>query len=96
MNNSYNNTKKLIASAATLMAGVGIRFLTRKLWTKVNGTPPPENPAKPDVKMGEAIAWTLSVAVLSGLAKLFMKKKFEEETSGYTQEIADTAKNINE
>ncbi len=48
-------------TAFSLVAGLGAAALTRKLldrsWKAAAGKNPPENPADPDVSLGEAVMW---------------------------------------
>ena len=52
----------------SLVAGLGAAALTRKLldhsWKAASGKNPPENPADPDVSIGEAVLW----AAITGAA----------------------------
>jgi hypothetical protein len=64
-------------SAMSLASALGAAAVARKVldkgWQLSTGRKPPENPADPDVQVGEAIAWAVltgaSVAVVRMLAQ---------------------------
>lgn len=62
-----------------LLATVVATFLARKAliaaWRAATGKQPPQNPAHPDVSMGEAVAWASASGVAVGLARMLASRK---------------------
>ena len=63
----------------SLVAGLGAAALTRKLldrsWRAAAGKNPPENPADPDVAMGEAVAWAVVSGTFVALARMIAQRR---------------------
>ena len=63
----------------SLVAGLGAAALTRQLldhsWKAAAGKNPPENPADPDVQMGEAIAWAVASGTFVALARMLAQRR---------------------
>ncbi len=66
-------------SAYGLIATVVATFLARKalitLWKASTGKKPPQNPAHPDVSIGEAVAWASASGIAVGLARMLASRK---------------------
>jgi hypothetical protein len=66
-------------TASGLVATLVATFLARKAlttaWRLATGKPPPQNPAHPDVSMGEAVAWATASGVAVGLARMLASRK---------------------
>ncbi len=62
------------SKAITTLAGVAAAFVARKVltfaWTKATGEAPPDKAEDPDVSIGEALAWTVIVAIGVGVARV--------------------------
>ncbi len=62
------------SKAITTLAGVAAAFVARKVmtfaWTKATGKEPPGKAEDPDVAIGEALAWTVIVAIGVGVARV--------------------------
>jgi hypothetical protein len=66
-------------SAFALLATVGASMVARKAmttsWKVATGKEPPQNPAHPDVSIGEAVAWATASGVAVGLARMLASRK---------------------
>ncbi len=66
-------------SVMGLGATVGATLATRKAitatWKLSTGKNPPQNPAHPDVSIGEAAAWAVVSGVSVGLARMLASRK---------------------
>jgi hypothetical protein len=65
----------VFALAATLVAGLAARKAMTTSWRVATGKNPPQNPAHPDVSMGEAVAWAAASGVAVGLARMLASRK---------------------
>ena len=61
--------------AATLVAGLAARKALTTSWKVATGKEPPQNPAHPDVSIGEAVAWAAVSGVAVGLARMLATRK---------------------
>lgn len=52
------------------LAGIAAKAITERAWTATTGRAPPEDPARSEVGLREAVAWTVAVGVAIGLARL--------------------------
>jgi uncharacterized protein DUF4235 len=63
----------------SLVAGLGAAALTRKLldrsWKAAAGKNPPENPADPDVSLGEAAIWAGLTGAAVALARMLAQRR---------------------
>ncbi len=63
----------------SLVAALGAAALAKKAtdasWKVATGRKPPENPADPDVNLGEAVAWAVLSGVAVGLARMLAQRK---------------------
>ena len=63
----------------SLVAGLGAAALTRKLldrsWQAAAGKNPPENPADPDVSLGEAVLWASITGAAVALARMIAQRR---------------------
>lgn len=66
------------ALGATLVAGIAARKAMTTSWKVATGKKPPQNPAHPDVSIGEAVAWATVSGVAVGLARMFASRKAAE------------------
>ena len=66
-------------TAFSLVAGLGAAALTRKLldqsWRAAAGKNPPENPADPDVGLGEAVLWSALTGAMVALARMLAQRR---------------------
>lgn len=63
------------ALGATVVAGIVARKALTTSWKVATGKEPPQNPADPDVSMGEAVAWAAASGVAIGLARMLASRK---------------------
>jgi hypothetical protein len=63
----------------SLVAGLGAAAVTRKLldrsWKVAAGKNPPENPADPDVGLGEAVLWASITGATVALARMIAQRR---------------------
>ena len=74
----------------SLVAGLGAAAVTRKLldrsWKVAAGTNPPENPADPDVSIGEAVLWASITGAAVALARMVAQRRaasYYERSTGH-------------
>ena len=65
----------LMALGATVAAGIAARKAMTTSWKVATGKEPPQNPADPDVSMGEAVAWAVVSGVAIGVARMLASRK---------------------
>jgi hypothetical protein len=63
----------------SLVSAIGAATIARKVidkgWKVSTGKNPPENPADPDVGVGEAVAWAAVTGALIALARMFAQRR---------------------
>ena len=63
----------------SLVAGLGAAAVTRKIldrsWKVAAGKNPPENPADPDVSIGEAVMWASVTGATVALARMLAQRR---------------------
>ena len=63
----------------SLVSALGAATLAKKAldtgWKAATGKHPPENPADPDVQMGEAIAWAVASGTFVALARMLAQRR---------------------
>ncbi|WP_210441040.1 DUF4235 domain-containing protein [Nocardioides xinjiangensis] len=63
----------------SLASALGAASIARKgidkAWKMSTGKNPPENPADPDVSVGEAVAWAAVTGALVALARMFAQRR---------------------
>ena len=63
----------------SLVSALGAAAVAKKAldtgWRAATGKHPPENPADPDVKMGEAIAWAVASGTFVALARMLAQRR---------------------
>jgi hypothetical protein len=66
-------------TAFSLVAGLAAAGLTRALldrsWKAAAGKNPPENPADPDVSLGEAVVWASLTGAAVALARMLAQRR---------------------
>ncbi len=66
-------------SIFSLVSALGAAALARKAidttWKAATGKHPPENPADPDVQIGEAVAWAALTGALVALARMVAQRR---------------------
>lgn len=60
---------------ATLGAGLAARKAMTTSWKVATGKNPPQNPAHPDVSIGEAAAWAAVSGLAVGLARMLASRE---------------------
>jgi Protein of unknown function (DUF4235) len=63
----------------SLAAALGAAAVAKKAldtgWRAATGKHPPENPADPDVQIGEAVAWAMVSGTFVALARMFAQRR---------------------
>jgi hypothetical protein len=63
----------------SLVSALGAAALAKKAidtgWRAATGKHPPENPADPDVQMGEAVAWAVVSGTFVALARMLAQRR---------------------
>src|SRR4051794_30186132 len=59
----------------SLFAAVVAKKVADKTWTLATGKRPPENPADPDVALGEAVLWAGLSGTAVGLARMVAQRR---------------------
>lgn len=63
----------------SLASALGAAAVAKKVmntgWRAATGKTPPENPADPDVQMGEAIAWAVVSGTFVALARMLAQRR---------------------
>jgi hypothetical protein len=65
----------VMALASTVGAGIAARKAMTTSWKVATGKEPPENPADPDVSIGEALAWAMVSGLSIGVARMLASRK---------------------
>jgi hypothetical protein len=65
----------MMALASTVGAGIAARKAITTSWKVATGKEPPQNPADPDVSLGEAMAWAMFSGVAIGVARMLASRK---------------------
>jgi hypothetical protein len=65
----------MMALASTIGAGIAARKAITTSWKVATGKEPPQNPADPDVSLGEAMAWAMFSGVAIGVARMLASRK---------------------
>jgi hypothetical protein len=61
--------------ASALTAAAVAKKALDTAWRAATGKHPPENPADPDVQMGEAIAWAMVSGTFVALARMLAQRR---------------------
>lgn len=64
-----------MALASTVGAGIAARKAMTTSWKVATGKEPPQNPADPDVSIGEAVAWAVLSGVAIGVARMLASRQ---------------------
>ena len=75
---SDNGSSKLwtvFSVVSALMAAALAKKALDTGWKAATGKHPPENPADPDVQMGEAIAWAVASGTFVALARMLAQRR---------------------
>jgi len=68
-----------IWSVMSLVSALGAAAFARKAidtsWRAATGKNPPDNPADPDVQIGEAVAWAATTGALVALARMLAQRR---------------------
>ena len=64
-----------MALASTVGAGIAARKAMTTSWKVATGKEPPQNPADPDVSIGEAVAWAMVSGLTIGVARMLASRQ---------------------
>lgn len=65
----------VMALASTIGATIAARKAMTTSWKVATGKQPPQNPADPDVSIGEAVAWAVMSGVAVGVARMLASRR---------------------
>lgn len=65
----------VMALASTVGATIAARKAMTTSWKVATGKQPPQNPADPDVSIGEAVAWAVMSGVAVGVARMLASRR---------------------
>lgn len=65
----------VLALGATVGATLAARKALTTSWKVATGKEPPQNPADPDVSLGEALAWATVSGIAVGVARMLASRK---------------------
>ena len=65
----------IFSLGAALGGAAAARKAIDKSWQVSTGRKPPENPADPDVNVGEAVAWAATTGAVVALARMFAQRR---------------------
>lgn len=65
---------KAWSTLAGVGAGMATRMLVTKAWEARTGAPPPANPADPNVRWPQALAWSAGLGVGIGVARTIAQR----------------------
>lgn len=65
----------VLALTSTVLAGAAARKAMTTSWKVATGKEPPQNPADPDVSIGEALAWAVASGVAIGVARMLASRR---------------------
>jgi Protein of unknown function (DUF4235) len=83
---------KIVSGIAAMIAAFLARKVVTLAWTKATGKEPPAHPEDPDVKLSEALGWSMLTGVIVGAAKLLATRAAARRThSGPDSEPATAA-----
>lgn len=68
----------VMALASTTGATIAARKAITSSWKVATGKQPPQNPADPDVSIGEAVAWAVMSGVAIGVARMLASRRAAE------------------
>jgi hypothetical protein len=65
---------KMSAAGLGLVAAAGVRKAMTFAWRQARKHDPPDDPSSPDTSWGEALGWTIAMAVGVGVARLLAER----------------------
>lgn len=68
------DTQKMLYGVGIIATGFAVKKIAEKSWKAAKGSNPPEDPSKENTSTKDVLLWTVGVAVLGGLGKVFYKK----------------------
>ena len=81
--------------AATTGAALAARKALDTTWKVATGKEPPQNPAHPDVSLGEAIAWAAVSGLAVGLARMFAARRAADYYRRSTGHLPENLEKVN-
>lgn len=61
---------KIVTNGAAILAAMAVRQILTQSWKAIKHEDPPKNPESSDVRLQEAIMWTIATALTAGIARL--------------------------
>ena len=81
--------------AATTGAALAARKALDTTWKVATRKEPPQNPAHPDVSLGEAIAWAAVSGLAVGLARMFAARRAADYYRRSTGHLPENLEKVN-
>lgn len=81
--------------AATVFATIVARKAMTTSWKVATGKNPPQNPAHPDVSIGEAAAWATASGVAVGVARMIASRKAADYYRRSTGHLPPNLEDVN-
>ena len=75
MSQDSSKVWSVFSLVSALAAAAFARKAIDKTWTAATGRKPPENPADPDVQIGEAVAWAAMTGAMVALARMLAQRR---------------------
>ena len=68
------NSKLALYTAGSVATGLIVKEIARKSWVAAKGKTPPSDTSNANTSTKDMVMWTVGLAVLGGLGKVFYKK----------------------
>lgn len=68
------NIWQLVAFLTSILISMGIKKVLNNSWKSIKQKDPPKVSTSDSVAWADAITWTITTAIISGLAKLFAER----------------------
>jgi len=64
----------LVATVSATLVGVATHRALRQGWSALRHEPPPDDPARPDVRLRDALLWASAAGVVTGVGRVLARK----------------------
>lgn len=65
---------RLVGTVGAVLAVAATRKALAKTWTRVTGSPPPDDPSHPDVTTASAVTWVVASTLGVSVARLVVRR----------------------
>ena len=66
---------RIFGGLSAILAAITVRKVLVKGWKLITGGEPPSNPAHPETRLPQAIAWAMATGALVGLGRMLATRK---------------------